>query len=72
MLSTIFKIFSFFEKSQKKYIYFIFFIVLLSMIMETLTIGAFAIGALPSAWIVRILASPYYTEKKREKSWRNY
>ncbi len=41
MLSTIFKIFSFFEKSQKKYIYFIFFIVLLSMIMETLTIGLF-------------------------------
>ena len=41
MLSTIFKIFSFFEKSQKKYIYFIFFIVLLSMLMETLTIGLF-------------------------------
>ena len=41
MINTFLNIFSFFEKTQRRYFYFIFFILLLTAILETISVGAF-------------------------------
>lgn len=41
MINTFLNIFSFFEKTQRRYFYFIFFTLLLTAILETISVGAF-------------------------------
>ena len=41
MIKTFFNIFSFFEDHQKRYFYFIFFTLLVTAILETISVGAF-------------------------------